>query len=174
MDATTGLTGGSGRDHGERSPTEEPAPLDVLYVQCMPEAIGLAYLLTGDEVLAGELAEEAFVRGAGRFEHRLGRARFPTWLQRSVVTMFLLRERRADSEPVDADEADSSTEEANRSDGLWLALLELPPRERAAVVLRHCRGLSDEQVGEVMRCGARVARAIVARGLSLLDRSQEP
>jgi RNA polymerase sigma factor (sigma-70 family) len=174
MDTTTERAAGSDRDHAEPAPTEEPDPLAALYLQCMPEAIGLAYLLTGDVELARELGEEAFVRGVGGFEHRLGRAGFPTWLQRSVVAVFLLRERRANLEPADANEADRSTEEASRRDGLWLALLELPPRERAAVVLRHCRGLSDEQVGKVMRCSTRVARAIVARSLSLLDRTQGP
>ena len=170
MDATTERAAGPGRDGANPAPNDEPTGLDALYMQCMPEAIGLAYLLTGDEEVARELGEEAFVRGAGRFEHRLGRVRFPTWLRRSVVTVFLLRERRAELERLDEDEG--SGEEVAAGDGLWPAVLALPPRERAAVVLRHCRGLSDEEVGEVLRCSIRAARALVARGLSMLDRGE--
>src|SRR5207247_4316300 len=106
MDATTEQTSGSIQVEQENPSTDPPGKLDALYVQSMPEAVGLAYLLTGDLDLATEIGEEAFVRGAGRFEHRLGRVRFPTWLRRSVVTVFLLLERRAEADGTDRTEGD--------------------------------------------------------------------
>src|SRR6266581_274 len=75
MDATAERTAPAGSP--EPGSTGDPGGLSALYVRCMPEAVGLAYLLTGDEELARDIADEAFVRGAGRFEHRLGRVRFP-------------------------------------------------------------------------------------------------
>jgi RNA polymerase sigma factor (sigma-70 family) len=166
MDATTERTASPERDESEPVSTHPPTKLDALYVQCMPEAVGLGYLLTGDREVAEEIGDEAFVRGAGRFEHRLGRVRYPTWLRRSVVTVFLLRERRAELEQVEPGTDEAATEAPS---AVWAAVLSLPPRERAAVVLRHCRGLSDEEVGESLRCGVRTARATVARGLAMLE-----
>ena len=48
-------------------------------------------------------------------------------------------------------------------------MLGLPPGERTAVVLRYCRGLSDEEVAEVMRCSVQTARTMIARGLEMLE-----
>jgi RNA polymerase sigma factor (sigma-70 family) len=37
-------------------------------------------------------------------------------------------------------------------DELWVALLGLPPRQRAAVVLRFCEDLSEAETAELMGC----------------------
>ena len=43
--------------------------LEDLYVRHAPEAIRLAYLLTSDPHAAQDIAQEAFIRVAGRFRH---------------------------------------------------------------------------------------------------------
>jgi len=49
------------------APPSREARLENLYRTYSPDALRLAYLLTGDRSLAEDLAQEAFVRVLGRF-----------------------------------------------------------------------------------------------------------
>lgn len=51
--------------------------LEALYLRHGPEALRLAYLLTGDRELAEDLAQEAFVRVARRLTGLRRTGRFP-------------------------------------------------------------------------------------------------
>jgi len=70
-----------------------------LYIRQVPSAIGLAYLITGDRHMAEDLAQEAFVRLAGRFGHLRAPEAFDAYLRKTVVNLCLshLRRRRVES-----------------------------------------------------------------------------
>jgi RNA polymerase sigma factor (sigma-70 family) len=55
-------------------------------------------------------------------------------------------------------------------DQLLRALQTLPPRQRAAVVLRFCEGLSEHQVAEVLETSVGAVNSLVSRGLAALRR----
>lgn len=57
---------------------------------------------------------------------------------------------------------------ADRGDGLNGALRSLPPRMRAAVVLRHVEGLSVSEAASVMACSEGTVKSQTARGLDKL------
>ena len=48
------------------------------------------------------------------------------------------------------------------------ALLGLPKRQRAAIVLRFYEDLSDVQTAEILRCSAGTVRSLVSRGMKTL------
>jgi RNA polymerase sigma factor (sigma-70 family) len=48
------------------------------------------------------------------------------------------------------------------------ALLRLPERQRAAIVLRFYEDLSDVQTAEVLRCAPGTVRSLVSRGMKTL------
>ena len=48
------------------------------------------------------------------------------------------------------------------------ALLRLPERQRAAMVLRFYEDLSDVQTAEVLRCSPGTVRSLVSRGMKTL------
>jgi RNA polymerase sigma factor (sigma-70 family) len=48
------------------------------------------------------------------------------------------------------------------------ALLGLPDRQRAAIVLRFYEDLSDVQTAEVLRCSPGTVRSLVSRGMKTL------
>jgi DNA-directed RNA polymerase specialized sigma24 family protein len=151
-----------GRGIGRSSPADEDraqAPendLEALYRRHAADLLGLAHLLTGDPDAARELAEEAFLHSVGRFQHRRAERHFSESLRRNLVTVFLAREHRdASPEPPD--------------DPLWVALASLPARPRAAVVLRHCAGLSELEVARAMRCSAPTVRTLVGQGMEGLE-----
>jgi RNA polymerase sigma factor (sigma-70 family) len=44
----------------------------------------------------------------------------------------------------------------------------LPPRQRAALVLRFYEDLSERQIAEILRCRPGTVKSLVSRGLSRL------
>ena len=54
---------------------------------------------------------------------------------------------------------------------LFRSLLELPPRQRAVVVLRYWEDLTDAQAGALLGCSASTVRSQAARALAKLRAS---
>lgn len=159
---------------------ESPGSLEERYVRHAPEAVRLAYLLTGDAATAEDLAHEAFIKVAGRFHHLRNPEAFAAYLRKTVVNLSMSHHRRKRVE------RDHLAREASRPaptsvdppdvegrDELRLALRALPERQRAAVVLRYYEDLSEQQVAHAMGCSVTAARSLVFRAMETL-RTQIP
>ena len=55
-------------------------------------------------------------------------------------------------------------------DVVWPAILRLPFRQRAAIVLRFYEDLSEDQTAAVLRCTTRAANSLVSRAMTTLRR----
>jgi RNA polymerase sigma-70 factor (sigma-E family) len=158
----------------------EPASvgrLDELYRRHMPDAVRLAYLLTGNRHLAQDLAQDAFVKLGWRVLHLRRPDAFGPYLRKTVVNlarMAIRRERigraavargRATPTPTDPDLADR---EAVRR-----ALGTLPERQRIAVVLRFYEDLSYEQIAEHLRCRPGTVGSLLYRAMQTLREEME-
>jgi RNA polymerase sigma-70 factor (sigma-E family) len=149
-----------------------------LYVEHAPEGIRLAFLLTGDRALAEDLVQDAFVRLVGRLRHLRDPAAFGAYLRRTIVnlsTSHFRRQRvaRAYLERV----AGAPTVDTNTNDDLdeamHAALLRLPERQRAAIVLRFYEDLSDVQAAAILKCPPGTVRSLVSRGMTTLRATLE-
>jgi RNA polymerase sigma-70 factor (sigma-E family) len=138
------------------------------------DAVRLAYLITGDRVLAEDLVQDAFVRLAGRLLHVRDPHGFEAYLRKTVVNLanahFRRRkverryaERQARLGPSTAEAPDVPTREALRA-----ALLALPVRHRTAIVLRYYEDLSEADAAQIMRCRPGTVRSLVSRGMERL------
>jgi DNA-directed RNA polymerase specialized sigma24 family protein len=61
-----------------------------------------------------------------------------------------------------------------RDDALWAAVHALPPRQRAAVLLRHSADLPHREIAEVLGCSEEAARRSLHEGLSKLRKVVTP
>ena len=154
--------------------TSEPGErLEELYVRHAPAALRLAYFLTGDRELAEDLVQDAFVRLAGRFRHLRLPDAFDAYLRRTIVNLFtshlrhLRIERNAAGQRSDVERVQRDADVAER-DAMWTALRQLPPRQRAAIVLRYYEDLSERETADVLRCSLGAAKQLVSRGLASL------
>jgi RNA polymerase sigma-70 factor (sigma-E family) len=148
-----------------------------LYAAHAPEAVRLAYLLTGDRALAEDLAQEAFVRMFGRFRDLRRPEAFRAYLRTTVVNLSRSHFRRARVERAflartGAEPAAAEPEPEPRSE-LWEALGTLTPRQRAAIVLRYYEDLSETQTADVLRCPVGTVKSLVSRGMERLRRELE-
>ena len=151
----------------------ERSPLGDLYVRHAPEGIRLAYLLTGDRALAEDLVQDAFARLVGRLRHLRDPGAFAAYLRRTIVNLATSHFRRRRVERVyldrlarDPEPGRNPNEDLDQT--MHEALLRLPKRQRAAIILRFYEDLSDVQTAEVLRCSRGTVRSLVSRGMKTL------
>lgn len=145
-----------------------------LYERYAPAAIRLAFLVTGDREGSQDIAQDAFVRVAGRFRHLRFPDAFDSYLRRTVVNLCTSRfrheriervyvEREGRTPPRTTDPPDLGDR-----DELMRALRTLPTRQRVAIVLRYYEDLSETGVADALGCSVFAARSLLARGMSTL------
>jgi RNA polymerase sigma-70 factor (sigma-E family) len=144
-----------------------------LYERHAPAAGRLAYLLTGDRVLAEDLVQEAFVRVVGRFRHLRVPDAFEAYLRRTIVNLHTsqLRRRRLERAYLEREgrtEASTTNPDVDAREELWREVLALPPRQRAAVVLRFYEDLSERETADALGCSPSAAKSLVARAMQTL------
>lgn len=116
-----------------------------------------AYLVMGDYQLAQDLVQESLVRAYVAWPRLRDVGKAEAYTRRIMVTTAISwRRRRSFHErPVDRvpeiPGADA-TAQVEARDELWAELRRLPPRQRAAVVLRFCEDQSEVQTAELMDC----------------------
>lgn len=146
-----------------------------LYLRHGPAAQRLAFLLTGDRAHAEDLVQEAFVRVVGRFGHLRVPDAFEAYLRRTIVNLHTsqLRRKRLERAWLERERgaggpaADAMPDVGARQE-LWRAVLELPPRQRAAIVLRFYEDLSERETADVLRCSPAAAKSLTARATETL------
>lgn len=144
---------------------------EAFVLQYRGRLLATAMHLTGDGHLAEDLVQTALVR----LYLAWGRARTVStegYARRILLNAFIdhcrrpwvRRERAADVLP---ESAVRPTDEGDDPE-LAAALAALPPRMRAAVVLRHIEDLSVEDVADALGCSLGTVKSQTARGLDKL------
>jgi len=151
----------------------ERGVLSDLYVTYAPDGIRLAFLLTGDRALAEDLVQDAFARLIGRLRHLREPNAFWAYLRRTIVNLATshFRHRRVERAYLDRlSAAPSPVTNANDEldESMHRVLLELPQRQRAAIVLRFYEDLTDVQTAAVLGCSPGTVRSLVSRGMTTL------
>ena len=148
--------------------------LEELYVRHAPAALRLAYFLTGDPEVARDLVQDAFVRMAGRFRHLRQPEAFDAYLRRTIVNLHAsgLRRLRVERSSLAREVAltvpVAQEDDHGERDEMWHAILSLPPRQRAAIVLRFYEDLSEWQSAEVLHCSVGALNQLVVRAMATL------
>lgn len=150
----------------------------VLTQRLTPRVFAHAFRLLGERAEAEDVVQEAMLR-LWRIapEWRQGEAKPTTWLYRVVANLCTdrLRKRRSIgldeiAEPVDgAASAAEQIQDKARNDALQKALMELPERQRQAVVLRHIEGLGNREIAQIMEISAEAVESLTARGKRALS-----
>jgi len=136
-----------------------------------------AYLMVGDHGLAEDLLQEALTKTYVAWPRLRDVSSAEAYTRKTIVTTAISwRRRRSFHErPTDVlpDTAVPDPGEAVTTHASMVAQLRtLPPRQRAAIVLRYYEDLSEAQTAEVMGCSVGTVKAQVSTGLGRLrDRS---
>ena len=121
----------------------------------------LTFRMTGSPADAEDLAQETFIRAYEQINHFNGGAKFATWLY-SIAVHACLNWRRNEARRFQAyancavensaqgnENNNSSNETAQQAQA---ALMKLPAKQRAAIVLTIYDGLNHAEAAKVLRC----------------------
>ncbi len=136
--------------------------------------VRLARLLAGDRHRGEDLAQEVLAQAFVRWK-RIGAVEAPeAYVRRMLVNAAITRgRRRASRELVVADTGDPGgghefEADVAERDALWTQVRRLPPKQRAAVVLRYYEDLDDASIAALLNCSMNTVRSQVKRALDAL------
>jgi RNA polymerase sigma-70 factor (sigma-E family) len=138
-----------------------------------------AYLMTGAEADAEDLVQEAFIRVARHWNRVRSMEHPAAYARRALVNLALDGARRRSKERAELDapadgvtRADETAARAIREiDDLaefrW-ALAQIPPGQRAVLVLRYWEDLAVADVAEILGCSCGTVKSAASRGAARL------
>jgi RNA polymerase sigma-70 factor (sigma-E family) len=146
---------------------------DAYVVASGPRLKRFAYLLTGNLETAEDLLQTAYAKALPHWSRIRVYEDPDAYLRRVMVNARTSMWRRLRGREVLTDDLPEvavadPTAAYEDTDGLRRALAELPPRQRAAVVLRFYCDLSEAQTAEALGVSVGTVKSLTSRGLSRL------
>ncbi|MEA2517328.1 MAG: hypothetical protein QOG16_1166 [Actinomycetota bacterium] len=138
----------------------------------------LAYAILGDAPLAEEIVMESLLKtftGWGRLRDT---DRADAYLRRAVVNLCRSKIRRKTIESrvnrtihhrdeLKSPDWDPERHETSRL--VWRAVVELPERQRACVVLRYFEDLPESEIAEVLQCSVGTVKSQLSKARAKLE-----
>jgi RNA polymerase sigma-70 factor (ECF subfamily) len=154
----------------------DPAAERTLYDAHVDRVYGLAYRMTGDETLARDLTQDAFVRAFDRIDGYRGDAALSTWLHTvttSVVLNGLRKVRKIREREADLDAARGAADTKRRSepdlrDRLHVAIGGLPDGYRKVFVMHDVEGYTHQEIARALGVAEGTSKAQLSRARAKL------
>jgi RNA polymerase sigma-70 factor (ECF subfamily) len=166
----------------ERVRAGDAAAARALYDAHVDRVYRLAYRMAGDDDLAQDFTQEAFIRAFERIGEFRGEAAFGTWLH-SIATSVILnglrkvkrfRQREADLDVAEGMARESSAVEADLKRRLAQAVDDLPPKYRMVVVMHDIEGYTHEEIGQALGMPPGTSKAQLSRARARLREALQP
>ncbi len=169
---------------------DDRAAFEALFRKYVRQVTGFALSIVGSRMRAEELVQEAFLqiyRARRRYQPR---ARFATWLYRVVANLCVSESRRPEHRVIQRPlpQTEGSAEESSTAmvadaggrssednvlaqedlHRMRVALLQLPPQQRAALWLARVEGLSYAEVARSLGCSVSAVKSLIHRATASL------
>ena len=136
----------------------------------------LAYRLAGDDDLAQDFTQEAFIRAFERIEGFRGEAAFGTWLYAIATSVVLnglrkvkrFREREADLDDAVTIGASSVDADPDLKEKLANAVDDLPLKYRTVFLMHDVEGYTHEEIGVALGVPPGASKAQLSRARARL------
>ena len=131
--------------------------IDLVKAEQEPLRRFLLALCGGDSALADDLAQDTLARAYVASGSFLGLSKFSTWLFRIAYHRYIdyCRKPRPETSPIDGREAlsikaDDASDSSFRFQRLYLALDELPEKEKAAIILFYFEERKINEIASIL------------------------
>lgn len=156
-----------------------PDDFDRFVAQNASGLVRTAYLMVGDLHEAEDLVQETLFKVASRWP-RVSQMHSPVAYARRVLVNLALHggpkrsRNRAELNATPPAESAAPAAQLDIRDELYDALAALPPRQRAALVLRYFLDLPEAEVAAALRCSLGTVKSSTSRGLKRLEQTLRP
>ncbi|MEU2775682.1 SigE family RNA polymerase sigma factor [Streptomyces sp. NPDC007162] len=167
----------------QTSPYQRPYPSFASYVRArQPVLLRTARSLTGNPSDAEDLLQTALAKTYVAWERIEDHRALDGYVRRALLNTRTSqwRKRRVDEfvcdelpEPEPVPGEDDPAERQALRDAMWRAIMKLPARQRAMVVLRYYEDLSEVQTAEVLGVSVGTVKSAVSRALGKLREDPE-
>lgn len=133
-----------------------------------------AYLMVGERQLAQDLLQEALTKTYVAWPRLRDPSKAEAYTRKVITTTAISWYRRKSwqgerpTETLPETSTEGHDETVAQREWLWAALQELPPRQRAAIVLRFYEDLTEAQTAAAMDCAVGTVKSQVSAGLAKL------
>jgi RNA polymerase sigma-70 factor (ECF subfamily) len=151
-----------------------------LYERYSPRVYAVVRRIAGDDDLAQDYAQEAWIRAIRALPTFRGDSRFSTWLHRIAVNSALQALRKADTRrKKEAPMPDSVPVEPVEGDTLLGGLLEramdrLPEGMRQVLILHDVEGYTHDEIGDVLGVSAGTSKSQLFKARSKMRELLRP
>lgn len=157
----------------EQSDVNADTAVSDLYAAHYVRLVRLSALLQGDQAVAEEIVQDAFVALHQRWRRLREPGNAVAYLRTSVVHGSRSAQRRRvvaarhrPAPPADEPSAEHQAVLDAAASAVVDALRELPGRQREALVLRYYGGLSEAEIAEAMKISQGAVKSHVSRGMA--------
>ena len=139
--------------------------------------LALAYRTTGKWDQAEDIAQEVFLRVYKAAKRYKPKAKFSTWLYRITVNLCIDHQRQTARNSINLDPSLLNNKTVEYKDSMERkeiialvqeAVIQLPERQRHAVILHRYHGLSHEEISNIMDASKSAVESLLVRGYSNL------
>lgn len=136
-----------------------------------------AYLMVGETSLAQDLVQEALTKTYAAWPRLHDKGNAEAYTRKAITTTAISwfrrkgwnNERPTETLPEGTGQRPAGHEASvAEHDAVWRALLTLPPRQRAALVLRYYEDLTEAQTAAAMGCAVGTVKSQVSAALAKL------
>ncbi len=136
----------------------------------------VAYLMVGERHLAQDLLQEAFTKTYVAWPRLRDPGKAEAYTRKVITTTAISWYRRRSWQERPSDTIPETSHEGHaddlaRREWVWSALQSLPPRQRAAVVLRYYEDLTEAQTASALGCAVGTVKSQVHAGLASLRKT---
>ncbi|MEX2465384.1 MAG: RNA polymerase sigma factor [Gemmatimonadota bacterium] len=157
-----------------RASEGDPRAIRTLYDRFSPRVYAVVRRIAGDDDLAQDYAQEAWIRAIRALPTFRGDARFSTWLHRIAVNAALQAVRKAETRrkreaPAVDDMMNTDVAVAPSHGDAFLqqrlskALDELPDGMRRVLILHDVEGYTHEEIGDVLGVTAGTSKSQLSK-----------
>jgi RNA polymerase sigma-70 factor, ECF subfamily len=154
----------------ERAAEGDPLAIRTLYERYAPRVYAVVRRMAGDDDLAQDWAQEAWLRVFRALPSFRGESRFSTWLHRIAVNAALqsirksgTRDRREGEMPAEVPVA-PRTRDVLLEDRLEAALDRVPEGMRKVLILHDVEGYTHEEIGELLGINPGTSKSQLFKG----------
>ncbi|MEO5953271.1 MAG: sigma-70 family RNA polymerase sigma factor [Chloroflexia bacterium] len=162
------------REAIDRLKRRDISGLEYLVMEYQVQATRVAYLICRDEALAQDIVQTLFIRAYERIEQFNSSMRFGPWFFRSVANDAIKAAARRERTVSLDDESgtiaaeweslriapgvEDRLERMETNAAVSAAIAQLPPDQRAAIVMRYYLELSDDEMSAKLDCAKSTVR----------------